>query len=309
MPACHALTRAGHPCRGHGVYVKNEVGSEGYLCHRHTHYFDVSRPDQHLAELVSPYLTYAQDEWLTRMLSSPLYRREDRARTLSFIAPYHAPHAARGSMALYRGVRMYRHYVKAGALAPMAVLELWKKNMHGGMNIIGYSCTVRPAPEGQVTVEIPSHFRHLVQTTYGHLVRGIPSSAVLRYFLQDMRTPSFAMNPPLFHDPLRQAKAAGMIWKRVIEEVVRMTANRYLVGMSVEKIVDSIEEFHVKYPDSLWWKDGAREYVTDQLKNVQRCAREDERWRMGMIKRELMEAAWKSERVARWVEAGMDLAD
>ena len=158
-------------------------------------------------------------------------------------------------------------------------------------------------------MEIPSHFRALMQSTYGYLVRGLPSSVVLRYFLLDMRTPYFAMNPPLYHDPLRQAKAATTIWKHVIEEIVRMTTNRHLVGMSVEKLVEGIEEKHVGQPDSLWWKEGVREHVLELLKRTQRCARQDEGWRVGLIKQELMEAAWKPERVARWVEAGIEIDD
>jgi hypothetical protein len=289
------------------VHVVNEIGSEGYLCHRHTHYFDPSRPDQHLAGLVSPYLDDREWQWMKAMLKSPLYRREDRALIMSYLAPY--TENVGSSRNAYIGARMYGLYVETDILPPMSLLTFWKKRMQSGMHVLGYSSNVKIQPEGEVEVEFPAHFGALVKKLYGPLVSGLPASIVLRYFLEFMRTPFFGTNPPLYSDPPRQAKAVAAIWLRVIDALLPLTSNRSTVGMHLEKMVEGIEEKHKAYPASTWWHPGVKEHVVEGLRVAQKGALVRQRQRMERLREELMMAAWAPTRVSRWVEAGFEFDD
>jgi hypothetical protein len=313
MPACHALTKTGHPCRGYGVHVVNEVGSEGYLCHRHTHYFDPSRPDQHLAQLVSPYLYTEQSNWLLQMLKSPLYRREDRARVMSYLAPYMPANAVRDERAQAIGNKMYKFYVEAEILAPMAVLEFWRRNVRNNMHVLCYSCKWTRTPEGGTEVVFGSMlnagiYTRMTERLFGPFVKGLPASIVLTYLLTWMRNPFMTTNPPT---PLseRYREVTKAIWLRAVDDILPLTANRHLVGMSLKGVMKSIEERHENYLESLWWYPGVKEHVEAALRRSQEAGRAAQRQRMEGLREELMAAAWAPARVERWVEAGIEFDD
>ena len=300
MPICHALTRAGHPCRGHGVHVTNSLGAEGYLCHRHTEYFQEAQPDQHVASIVYSFMDDTERRWILQMLRSPLYER-DNARTMTYLKPM--MDGSRNDA--QRGVYIYDLYVQAGVLAPLASLPFWKRCVQYGLRVLGYSCTVNPA-DGSVT--FPGHFGGLVTTMFRHLFRGLPTNVVLHYFLEFMRQ-RIETSPPVVYSPAVHARACAEIWRRILDEVLPLTAHRCLLGYSVEALLGRIDEKHAEYAASTWRHPGVREHTEAALKAIQCAEKKAARARQEPLREELMMAAWHPKRVWRWVEAGIDPED
>jgi hypothetical protein len=282
------------------VHVVNSVGAEGYLCHRHTEYFQAARPDQHAASLVYSFMDDRERGWIIRMLRSPLYER-DNARTMIYLKPMMEGRRNDAQ----RGVYLYDLYVKAGVLAPLSSLPFWKRAVQYGLRVLGYSCTVNPA-DGSVV--FPAHFGGLVTTMFRHLFRGLPTNVILHYFLDFMRQP-LEMSPPVGYGPALQARACAEIWRRIVDESLPLTAHRCLLGYSVEGLLGRIDEKHAEHPASTWRYPGVRQHAEAALKAIQCAEKKAARARQEPLREELMMAAWHPKRVERWLEAGIECED
>lgn len=300
MPACNALTRTGHPCRGHGVHVVNSAGAEGYLCHRHTDYFKARRPDQHVVDLVYAFMADTERKWIIRMLRSPLYER-DTARTLSDLKPI----MLNEQNSAARGVYIYELYVHAGVVAPLASLPFWKRSLQYALRIIGYCCKVNPA-DGSIMFP-DDEFQGLVTMLFRHLFKGLPANVVLHYFLDFMRQP-MDTRAPLVSSSIK-ARASAEIWRRLLDEVLPFMTHRCLLGYPLEGLLQRIDEKHAEHPASTWRYPGVREHLEAALKGIQSVQKMAARARQEPLREELMMAAWHPDRVERWLEAGIEIED
>jgi hypothetical protein len=184
--------------------------------------------------------------------------------------------------------------------------------VRNNMHVLCYSCKWHRNPGGDTEVMFGSmsnsaSYTMMTQRLFRPFVKGLPASIVLTYLLTWMRTHLMATNPPMFPESERYKIVNKAIWLRAVDDILPLTANRHLVGMSLKGVMKSIEEKHENYPESLWWYPGVKEHVEAALKRSQEAGRAAQRQRMEGLREELMAAAWAPARVERWVEAGLDV--
>lgn len=292
MPICHALTLAGHPCRGYGCTVSTAAA----LCHKHTDYFTGDRPDQHIAKLVYIFMTEDERRWILTMLRSPLYTR-DVTRITAFLNSYLTSNTEAG---IRRAYSIYEMYLKAGVLSPTSIPHLWKRGMNQAVRKAGYSC-IPSRLDGSVS--IPPYFPQAVKLHFEHFCKGMPPSLLFPHFLESMRD-STLMNFILPPEGELIVRASVHIWKVLLPILLTLTSNRQLVGYPVEQILRKIDARHTSYPDSIWRIAGVRDCLATALRAEQLRQRVIARQRIDPICEELMAAAWNPQRVQKWIEAG-----
>lgn len=303
MPACHALTRAGHPCRGHGTPVAGvTAGTEGTLCHMHRDYFRLHRADEHVTELVYAFMTDTERGWILRMLKSPLYRQD---------VPWLLQHlkelaTSRQQSMSQRANYLYELYILAGVLSPMASLQFWRRCTAYNLRVLGYSCKVDPLA-AEAVVTFPCNFTGMVYTFFGHLLHGLPPHVALPYLLEHMKEP-MDLIPHIRNLETRRA-ASATIWKEILVMAIPSMSRRILATYPLESILRRVDEIQKDSPQSVWRIPGMREHVLSLLKRVQLVERSAARARFAPLREELMMAAWHPRRVERWLEAGLEPED
>ena len=293
MSVCEALTKNGHPCRGYGMPV-----GKGHLCHMHRDYFTDHKVDKHLTEIITPYMTDTERGWILRTLRSPLYHRNSKW----FI---HHLHSLEGDE-YHRANMLYELYVVAGAVAPMASLQFWRRCITALLRSLGYQQVYYAE-----TRSISPH-RGIAWFTQRYLrpfVNGLPHHLVLPYLLISMRTP-FDICTQFAAAPLATRKGcSAQIWREILTHIVPLMPASAMMCANLEPILARIDAEHQDDPDSIWWVPGVREHLLSTLKSRQLEGRAATKGRMETLREELMAAAWHPDRVFRWLEAGIECED
>ncbi len=292
MPVCHALTRNGHPCRGHGAPD---------LCHMHRDYFTDHKADQEVTDLVNPYMTDTQRGWLIRMLKSPLYKADPK-----WLVEHFKGLAARTQHSMrQRAIYLYDLYVLAGVLPPFASLQFWRLNVASSLRVIAY-CGCYNQDEG--CMDFLFRFSREASSLFRHFVKGLPPHIVLPYLLSFMEAP-FSLR---LEDELSLAQrrdCSAQIWTALLDILLPMMSARAMMAYPLESLLAKIDAGHADKPQSIWHMPGMREKLSARLKAMQVAERKAARERFAPLCEEIMMAAWHPTRVERWLEAGIQPED
>jgi hypothetical protein len=299
MPICSALTRHGHPCRGHGTPV--DGCATAYLCHMHRDYFTDHNADNHVTEIVNPYMTDTEREWIFRMLKSPLYKADPKW----LVEHFKELTLSRQESMERRTNYLYDLYVMAGVLAPFASLQFWRRCIEYNLHVIWY-CATYNAESGRM--EFSSEFPKLVSTFFRHFVKGLPPHVVLPYLLAFMGK-MFRIKDGHQLSPEVRKECSAQIWTAILEVVVPMMSARAMMCYPVETVLERVDVNHTETPQSIWRHPGMRDTLRALLKNMQLAERKAAQDRFAPLCEEIMMAAWHPTRVMRWLEAGIEMED
>jgi hypothetical protein len=292
MPVCHALTRNGHPCRGHGAPD---------LCHMHRDYFTDHKADQEVTDLVNPYMTDTQRGWLIRMLKSPLYKADPK-----WLVEHFKGLAARTQQSMrQRAIYLYDLYVLAGVLAPFASLQFWRLGVASSLRVIAYCGSYNAETN---CMEFSSEFPRLVSTFFRHFVKGLPPHVVLPYLLSFMEAP-FSLRRDDELSPVQRRECSAQIWTAILEALLPMMSARAMMAYPLESLLAKIDATHADKPQSIWRMPGMRDYLAGRLKAMQLAERKAAQDRFAPLCEEIMMVAWHPTRVERWLEAGVEIED
>lgn len=292
MPVCHALTRNGHPCRGHGAPD---------LCHMHRDYFTYHKADQEVTDLVNPYMTYTEREWLIRMLKSPLYKADPKWLVEHFkgLAAW-----TQHSMT-QRAIYLYELYVLAGVLQPFASLQFWRLSVASSLRVIAYCGSYNAETN---CMEFSSDFPSRVSRLFRHFVKGLPPHIVLPYLLSFMGAP-FSMTRDDELSLAQRMECSAQIWTAVLDTLLPTMSARAMMAYPLDTLLAKIDAVHADKPQSIWHMPGMHLYLAIRLKAMQLAERKAAQERFAPLCEELMMAAWHPTRVERWLEAGIQPED
>jgi hypothetical protein len=294
MPVCEALTKKGHPCRGHGMPADNK----GHLCHMHRDYFTDHKIDKHLTEIITPYMTDTERGWMFRALRSPLYQR----KSIWFIQHLHSLEGDQ----YHRANKLYELYVMAGVVAPMASLQFLRRCITTILRVLAYEQTYDATTR---SIILSTNIERSTQMYFRPFVNGLPHHVFLPYLLISMRTP-FDICMPFAIAPLATRKeCSAQIWRELLTHIVPLMPASAMMCANLEPILARIDEENEDDPDSIWWVPGVREHLLSTLKSRQLVGRAAAKGRMEPLREELMMTAWHPDRVLRWLEAGIEMED
>ncbi len=276
---CSAFRRDGHPCRGYGKPTKHPKAP---LCHLHRDFYAGRKPID-LIERHGLDYTYEQRQWMIRMIKTPHFKWNpdaiDHLRGL-WDRNVHFATAKAGYI--------YDIYVKAQLIPPLLLPEIWKWRVRRQTKTLLVSDAV---------TTYPPYYRKVILDVLAPYFHNANPLKTLPFLLSRMST------------ALPQTDISGQMWREVLETVTAVSPNRIWASYPIEEFLRGVDATLKPYPEAVWWTQGLRDFTKALLQGHRDAERGRLRRHIEPFKEDLIAAAWATERVAAWLDAGFNLED
>lgn len=292
---CDALKANGHPCRGYGTPTGRGVA----LCHMHTAFYDSVEPAwKNLRRNSSIFQSTEERGWHERMLRAPPLQTTEHKKAL--MAKLEELYKSGSWHAKDIADYIYMTALRAGFYRPTDSTALWARGVHRNLRVLQF-CAAQPTA-GELAA--PALYRGQIVELLRPYLTGARAGYAIPFLLNTMRHPNFDVNNQIPMD------ISGTMWREVTDYAFGAMDMRVFAFRPLSAVLDPIVAHHAAtYPHSRLLDPGLQAHVRQLFERLQAAERAKIRERISPFKEDLMIAAWSSERVARALEAGMEMED